>query len=134
MSILPSSYIILDASALITVLADEIGQEVVIPLLPKAIMSSVNVAEVAKFLIESKGVTKTDTVSIITNLIERIIPFDQELAFLSADITNKTRSLGLSLGDRACIALGMLTASPIYTADKAWKHLQLENLNVQLIR
>ena len=69
-------YVILDASALITLLSEEKGYEVVASILPKSIMSSVNVAEVAKFLIEKRGLSKEEVSNIIHSLIEKIMPFD----------------------------------------------------------
>jgi len=45
----------------------------------------------------------------------------------------QTRSLGLSLGDRACLALGIVLKAPIYTADRAWKDLRLK-VSIHVIR
>ena len=105
----PDQYVILDASALITLLYEEKGYEIVASVLPKSIMSSVNVAEVAKFLIEKRGLSKEEVSNIIHSLIEKIMPFDASLALTSADIINQTKSSGLSLGDRACLALAIST-------------------------
>jgi PIN domain nuclease of toxin-antitoxin system len=133
MSTQNAEHIILDSSALITILAEEKGQEVIIPLLPKAIMSSVNIAEVAKFLIESKGFSKNEVSTIVHSLIEKIIAFDTQLALISAEIIHITKRFGLSLGDRACLALAMQLNYPIYTADKIWSKLDLD-CKVILIR
>jgi len=126
-------HVILDASAVIALLSNEKGHEVVAPLLSKAVMGSVNVAEVARFLIERNGLTKGEVSGIVQSLIERVIPFDDALALTSAEIIHHTKSLGLSLGDRSCIALGLHTNYPIYTADKAWSNLTL-GCKVVLIR
>ena len=91
----PDQYVILDASALITLLSEEKGYEVVASILPKSIMSSVNVAEVAKFLIEKRGLSKEEVSNIIHSLIEKIMPFDTKLALKSAAIIIQTKSLGL---------------------------------------
>ena len=91
MSTQNAEHIILDSSALITILAEEKGQEVIIPLLPKAIMSSVNIAEVAKFLIESKGFSKNEVSTIVQSLIEKIIAFDTQLALITAEIIHITK-------------------------------------------
>lgn len=127
-------HIILDASVVIAILAEEQGHEAVLSLLPKAVMSSVNVAEVAKFLIESKNFSKNQAEEIITSLIENIVPFDTELAISSSAIIHQTKNLGLSLGDRACLALGLQTKFPIYTADKVWRELTIPDLEINLIR
>jgi PIN domain nuclease of toxin-antitoxin system len=122
----PDQYVILDASALITLLSEEKGHEVVASILPKSIMSSVNVAEVAKFLIEKRGLSKEEVSNIIHSLIEKIMSFDTKLALTSADIISQTKSLGLSLGDRACLALAISTGYTVYSSDKIWSQLELD--------
>ena len=122
----PDQYVILDASALITLLSEEKGHEVVASILPKSIMSSVNVAEVAKFLIEKRGLSKEEVSNIIHSLIEKIMPFDTKLALTSSDIISQTKSLGLSLGDRACLALAISNGYTVYSSDKIWSQLELD--------
>ena len=122
----PDQYVILDASALITLLSEEKGYEVVAYILPKSIMSSVNVAEVAKFLIEKRGLSKEEVSNIIHSLIEKIMPFDTKLALTSAAIIIQTKSLGLSLGDRACLALAISTGYTVYSSDRIWSQLELD--------
>jgi PIN domain nuclease of toxin-antitoxin system len=122
----PDQYVILDASALITLLSEEKGHEVVASILPKSIMSSVNVAEVAKFLIEKRGLSKEEVSNIIHSLIEKIMPFDTKLALTSAAIIIQTKSLGLSLGDRACLALAISTGYTVYSSDRIWSQLELD--------
>jgi PIN domain nuclease of toxin-antitoxin system len=121
----PIQPVILDASALITLFTKEKGHEIVESILTRSIMGSVNVSEVAKFLIDQYGVDKEKIPGTIQSLIDQIIPFDTKLAFMTADIVLKTKSFGLSLGDRACISLGLSTGYPIYTADKIWAKLDL---------
>jgi ribonuclease VapC len=55
------------------------------------------------------------------------------MALEIARLRLNTRSKGLSLGDRACIALGQHLRLPILTADRAWKALRL-GLQIQVIR
>lgn len=76
---------VLDSSSLIALLAEEKGQENIIEVLPYAVMSTVNIAEVVKFLIDRKGLTKEQTHKLIQNLIPTILPFDEERAFLSGE-------------------------------------------------
>ena len=65
----------------------------------------------------------------------RIVPFDGTDAITVGDLRPITRSLGLSLGDRACLALGKRLSSPVMTADRAWSQLGNEiGAEVQLIR
>ena len=129
----PDQYVILDASALITLLSEEKGNETVASVLPKSVMSSVNIAEVAKFLIEKRNLNKEEVSNIIQSLIETIIPFDTQLALISADIVRQTKSLGLSLGDRACLALAISTGYTVYSSDRIWSKLDL-GCKIVLIR
>lgn len=62
-----------------------------------------------------------------------ILPFDAALAHHTGILRVQTRSLGLSLGDRACIALGHRLGVPVLTTDKEWKHLET-GVEVRLIR
>ena len=66
--------------------------------------------------------------------ISSLVPFDEEQALKTADLKKITKSKGLSLGDRACLALGMTLKAPIYTADKIWKDLNLKDIEIRLIR
>lgn len=126
--------IILDASALIALLGDENGCEVVEDLLPYAIMSSVNIAEVARFLVSASEMEIDTIKEVIDHLVPSTVPFDNTHAYLTANIISQTKALGLSLGDRACLALAISTGYPVYTADKIWEKLTIENLKVHLIR
>ena len=126
--------IILDASALIALLSEEIGAAFVKELLPISVMSSVNVAEVAQFLVITKQIDKYKSKEIIEHLIADSFVFDNEQAFLSAELIVATKKYGLSLADRACIALALKTGYPIYTADKVWKKIEIEHVNIHLIR
>jgi len=56
-----------------------------------------------------------------------------EQAKIAGSLAARTRSIGLSLGDRACLALGLTLKAPIYTADRAWKSLKL-GVRIHVIR
>ncbi|MGH8147753.1 MAG: PIN domain-containing protein [Rhodanobacteraceae bacterium] len=53
-----------------------------------------------------------------------VVPFDEAQANLAAELRPDTRKLGLSLGDRCCLALARLHAARVITADAAWRKLQ----------
>jgi len=124
-----SNNVILDTSALLALLKNEPGAESVESLLGNIIMSSVNVSEVATVLL-----TSDMTLQECQAFISTLVPYDEDLAFLVADLRKKTKAYGLSLGDRACIALGQKMQIPIYTADKIWRKLHLERVEIKLIR
>ncbi|MGH2349683.1 MAG: type II toxin-antitoxin system VapC family toxin, partial [bacterium] len=70
---------------------------------------------------------------VLTPLGLDIVPFDQESAFIAGSLRPYTRHLGLSLGDRACLALGKRMGLPILTADRTWASLQL-GIEIRSIR
>ena len=125
--------LVLDASALIAYIRREPGAECVIDLLPNAVMSSVNYAEVTTVL-SRLDMTSDVIETILKNLINHVMPFDQSQALVTGILQRQTRSKGLSLGDRACLALGMHLQVPIYTADKVWAELNLDDTDIRLIR
>jgi ribonuclease VapC len=63
-----------------------------------------------------------------------IVPFAVEDAEASARLHGETAEFGLSLADRACLALSSKLAIPALTADEAWAELEIEAVSVRLIR
>ena len=125
--------IVLDASAILTVILGEPGHEKLPPkLLTSAVGSAVNLAEVQTKLVTG-GWTSDEAWEDASSPIEEIQPFDEEQARIAGDLVVYTRHLGLSLGDRACLALGMVLKAPVYTADKTWRKLKL-NVRIHVIR
>lgn len=127
------SRIVLDASAVLAILGDEAGAEKLPPrLLSDAIASTVNLAEVHSKLV-SRGLKPDDAWDAATSPIRESAPFTDEHAKIAGSILGQTRKLGLSLGDRACLALGVALNAPVYTADQSWKSLKL-GIRIHLIR
>jgi ribonuclease VapC len=129
---------VLDASALLAWLREEAGALVAEDALDKvAAISVVNWAEVLTKLAD----LGRDPDEVRLGLMERGIlgnalllwPLDEDMALQIAKLRVKTRSCGLSLGDRACVALGQHLRLPVFTSDRAWKTLRL-GVQVQLIR
>lgn len=114
--------IVLDASAVLALLNQEPGCKVVEKHLPKSILSTVNLAEVIAVLTDA-GMPHEEAESTITELIKEIATFDQPQACLAASLIKSSRPYGLSLGDRACLALAKIKNVPVLTADKAWSNL-----------
>ena len=110
---------VLDSSALLAVIYDEPGQDVVRAALPDAIMSMVNVAEVISKLRE-RGFSQPEACASVEAYDLEMVDFDFEQACVAADLRMTTRSAGLSLGDRACLALSKMRGVPAITADRAW--------------
>ena len=125
--------IILDASALLAVISGEPGAEKLTPdLLARAVASAVNLAEVQSKLV-SRGWTSDQAWEDATSPVREVVSFDESQARIAGDLVTLTRNIGLSLGDRACLALGITLNAPVYTAEKAWKILKI-NVKVHLIR
>ena len=123
---------VLDASALLALLHDEPGGESVRPLFPAAVMSSVNWAEIVQKCV-ARGVDVDGLRSDLGSLGLRVWPFNADDAEASGRLWSTTKAFGLSLGDRACLALGQRLSLPVLTADWAWGSLNVD-FPVQIIR
>jgi PIN domain nuclease of toxin-antitoxin system len=122
----------IDASALLAMLFAEPGAEVVADAIAGgAATSAVNLSEVATVLVRHQR----DPKKILGPVREQLAvePFTDADALAAAALYPKTASRGLSLGDRACLALAQRLGSPAVTADHAWAELELD-IPVQLIR
>ena len=62
-----------------------------------------------------------------------IVPFDEVLSFHTGSFANVTKPYGLSLGDRACLALALQNGYSAVTADRVWQELNIE-VDIKVIR
>ncbi|MDF2667879.1 MAG: PilT protein-like protein [Paenibacillus sp.] len=125
---------VMDASAVLAWLNREPGAELVAEmLLEGAVISAVNAAEVVTKLAEL-GASSTTVVSYLNLAGLQISDFQVEDAVSVGNLRTTTRSLGLSLGDRACVALGLKLQLPVVTTDQAWNKLVMEGLHIVQIR
>jgi PIN domain nuclease of toxin-antitoxin system len=125
--------IVLDASAILAVLNAEPGSEKLTPeMLATSAGSTVNLAEVHSKLV-SRGGDPDEAWEDASSAIQQAIPFNEDQAKIAGGLVTQTRSLGLSLGDRACLALGLALKAPVYTADKSWKDLKV-GVRIHVIR
>jgi PIN domain nuclease of toxin-antitoxin system len=92
----------------------------------------VNLAEVQAKLV-SRGIDPDDAWEATLAPIRTSVDFTAEHARIAGSLVAETRSLGLSLGDRACLALALSLKAPVYTTDKSWKNLKL-GVRIQVIR
>ena len=123
----------MDASAILAFIQGEPGSEKLTPdLLSDAICSAVNLAEVHGKLV-SRGWSVAEAWEDALSLTPEVIPFDLSHARIAGDLVPHTRAFGLSLGDRACLALGLLFKAPVYTTEQIWKKLKLQ-VPVHVIR
>lgn len=116
---------IFDASALLAFLRSEPGGDTASRHLPDAMISAVNMAEVMAVLIR-KGMPANDAQAALDGLELDIIPFDRDQAYRSARLLPITAALGLSLGDRACLALAQSHRQAALTAEKEWERIDAD--------
>lgn len=122
----------LDASAVLALLNGESGGARVEALLADAALNAVNYCEVLGKLIDA-GMPEDAARESVDLLGVEVVGFDVELAHLAATLRPTTRKLGLSLGDRSCLALGLSRRNTVVTAEKAWAKLKV-GVAIDLIR
>ncbi|HEV2808820.1 MAG TPA: type II toxin-antitoxin system VapC family toxin [Acidimicrobiales bacterium] len=117
---------VLDASALLALLFDEPGGEMVERGLTASVISAVNLSEVMQ-----KSLERSVGVESLRDDLEAlgvgVLAFDGDAAEEAANLRAGTRAAGLSLGDRACLALARQLDLPAVTADRTWEGLELAN-------
>ncbi len=123
---------VLDASTLLALLRGEVGADRVAACLSEAVISTVNQAEVQTKLV-SAGVEEELAWWHIAEVGCPSIPFDEEQARIAGGLVRGSRPLGLSLGDRACLALAIQRQSTVYTTNRTWENLDL-GIEVKVIR
>ena len=126
------SEIVLDASALMAVLRVEPGALAVEALLDAAAVSAVNLSEVQAKLVE-RGTPSEIAWSSLVDLDLDVVDFDVPQAKVAGDLRVLTRGRGLSLGDRACLALAHVLSLPVMTADRAWAKLEI-GIEIRTVR
>lgn len=119
------SAIVFDSSVLIAILRQESGCEVGEQYLNEALVSTVNLAEVSTYLARNAVPPETIREALAAFPIE-VVPFDREQGLVAGYLYPTCKSLGLSLGDRACLALAKSKNLPVLTADKAWLKLEID--------
>lgn len=124
---------VFDSSAILAYLYNERGKPLVRTLLKEytPIISSVNISEILGKLIDDDMPLDT-ALEIVNSLEMTIVPFDLNLAGKTAELRPLTQKLGLSLGDRACIATAMEAGSPVVSAERIWEKLDV--CEVHMIR
>jgi PIN domain nuclease of toxin-antitoxin system len=113
-------------------LHEEPGGTEVTPWIAEGTLSAVNVAEVIGKLIEA-GMPEEAALEAVEGLGLDVVIFDAAMGAQAGILRRRTRALGLSLGDRSCLATALVMDMPVVTADRTWSQLEL-GLEVHLIR
>lgn len=111
---------VLDASVIIAAVLGEPGGDDVFDMVDSALVSAVNVAEVYTYASVNGLPTDAFDAFFAETGIE-IAPFDHDLAVSTGRLVAITRKIGLSLGDRACLALAKARGATVLTADRPWE-------------
>ena len=126
------SDVIVDASAILAAIKQEPGGERVAADARGAHISALNYCEIAGWLAE-RGSTGADIDRLVAPFDLTVAVFDRERASAAGLLAAKTVRRGVSLGDRACLALAIELGLPVMTADRAWRDLDF-GVEIRLIR
>ncbi len=116
--------IVLDASALLCVIFAEPGADRVIDRLDGALIGAVNYSEAVAKIIERRADAER-LFALLADLKMTIVSFDAAQAEAAGRLRLTTRSAGLSLGDRACLAVALATGGKALTTDRAWSRIDV---------
>lgn len=124
--------VVLDASAVLAYMQGEPGGEIVAKHLTAASIGAVNFSEIIGKLVD-KGLDAASVDAALAGIGLDVVDFDQEQARDAGLLRADTRKHGLSLGDRACLALGRSRGVPVLTADRVWAAASV-GVEIRLIR
>jgi PIN domain nuclease of toxin-antitoxin system len=113
---------VLDSSALIALVRREPGWEKVDGVLEQSVICAVNLAESLGKLVQKGGEPRL-TERLLRSLALEVLPFDEELAWASQDLSALAWTHGVSFADRACLALARQLGLSVITSNPAWKKL-----------
>lgn len=123
---------VLDASAILAVLYQEPGADTVFSILSRSIVNTVTLTEVVAKLADG-DVDESSMRRTISELGIRVVSFDEDQAYRAGLLRPLTRDAGLSLGDRACLALAQREQLPAVTADRNWSRICMD-IDIRQIR
>ena len=126
------SDVVLDASALLALIHREPGSERVAPMMPRAVIGAVNMAEVVGKLAYG-GLPEDSIRAALGPLGIHAVAFDEEQALEVGLLRNRLGRSGLSLADLSCLVLAGRLGVPAITADRQWLEVDAD-VDVIMIR
>ena len=128
------SLIVFDSSAILAVLRNEPGADVVIGYLDQAMISAVNLGEIAQVQIRG-GHSRDEAADAFYQLGVPVIDVDANLALLASEMRATALAKGMSQADCICLALAKREGVPALTGDRKWLDIaDVIGVEVQLIR
>lgn len=128
--------VVLDSSAILAVLYNEPGSFAVLEAIANpnctVLVSSVNLCEVVTKLVLG-GANDTNVAVSLRPFLQYGVDFDAQQALFAGELSRVSRPLGLSLGDRACLALAASQKATAWTTDAVWLKLK-SSVKVHLLR
>jgi ribonuclease VapC len=123
---------LLDASALLCLIYGEPGADEVKGYMPDAAITAVNYSEVVTKL-QERGASDEEIDAGLATLKIAVLPFDTDHAVSAGKLRKATRHRGLSLGDRACLAVAMQRSAVAVTTDRNWLEVDV-GAKIQAVR
>jgi PIN domain nuclease of toxin-antitoxin system len=118
---------VFDASTVICLVKEESGGERALEMLEEGVyVSAINLAELFSWAGLHSELETQDVLDLIEELEIKVVDFGWSLAAASGELVPQTRKYGLSLGDRACLALGKQLGLSVVTCDKVWSQVSVE--------
>ena len=124
--------VVLDSSAVLAVLLQEKGAETMVPYIGTAQISSANLAEVIARL-QDRQASEEQIAGVVAEFLPRTHAMSPAQGVSAGRLRATTRHLGLSLGDRCCLALALDLNARVLTTDRAWAKLDI-GVEVEVIR
>ena len=125
--------IVFDASAILALLRDEPGADVVAQYIGDGLISAVNFQEVIKGLLR-REVPIDAALAMLDALHLDVRPHGRDDAIAAATLYSATKEFGSGLGDRTCMALAIAEGLPVLTADQEWARIEIPGLKLMLAR
>jgi PIN domain nuclease of toxin-antitoxin system len=125
--------IVFDASAILALLRDEPGADIVAQYIGDGLISAVNFQEVIKALLR-REVPIDAALAMLHALHLDVRPHGRDDAIAAAALASATKEFGSCLGDRTCMALAIAEGLPVLTADQEWATIELQGLRLLLVR
>ncbi len=125
--------VVLDASVILAIMQNETISDSIEEHLSRAMISTINACEILTKLINKAGMTLQEATTALAGFRLQIVPFNHNHFQVAAELSLYTRKWGLSMGDRACLALAKAESLPVLTADQIWSKLDI-GIDIRMIR